>query len=117
MDTQDDEEFTPFIPALWINEMDRTQAERVISNLYEVDSDVGRRQVLADVRLPRSEAAKSVGIALSQESGNAEYMDERRLKRQTERVVQKVLRRVQSYETIGKKEFEAILDTVIEHVH
>ena len=44
-------------------------------------------------------------------------MDERRLKRETERVVQKVLRHVQSYETIGKKEFEAILDTVIEHVH
>lgn len=44
-------------------------------------------------------------------------MDERRLKRENERVVQKVLRRVKGYETIGKKEFEAILDTVLEHVH
>lgn len=44
--------------------MDRTQAERVISNLYEVDSDVERRQVTADVRLPHLEIAKSVGMAL-----------------------------------------------------
>ena len=44
-------------------------------------------------------------------------MDERRLKRETEKVVQQVLRHVQSYETIGKKEFETILDQVMEHVH
>ena len=44
-------------------------------------------------------------------------MDERRLKRETERVVKKVLRFMESYETIGKEEFEAILDKVIDHVH
>ena len=44
-------------------------------------------------------------------------MDERRLKRETERVVKKVLRFMESYEAIGKKEFEAILDKVIDHVH
>ena len=44
-------------------------------------------------------------------------MDERRLKRETERVVEKVLRLVESYEAIGKKEFETILDKVIDHVH
>jgi hypothetical protein len=44
-------------------------------------------------------------------------MDERRLKRETERVVNKVLRFMESYETIGKKEFEAILNKVIDHVH
>ncbi len=44
-------------------------------------------------------------------------MDERKIRRETERVVKKVLRLVESYETIGKKEFEAIRDKVIEHVH
>ena len=44
-------------------------------------------------------------------------MDERKIRRETERVVKKVLRLVESYETIGKKEFEAILDKVIEYVH
>jgi hypothetical protein len=44
-------------------------------------------------------------------------MDERRLKRETERVVKKVLRFMESYEAIGKKEFEAILAKVVDHVH
>ena len=44
-------------------------------------------------------------------------MDERRLKRETERVVRKILRHVQCYETMGKQEFAAILDTVIVQVH
>ena len=43
-------------------------------------------------------------------------MDERKIRRETERVVNRVLRLVESHETIGKKEFEAILDKVIEHV-
>ena len=43
-------------------------------------------------------------------------MDERKIRRETERVVKRVLRLVESHETIGKKEFEAILDKVIEHV-
>jgi hypothetical protein len=44
-------------------------------------------------------------------------MEERRLRRETERVVKKMLRFMESYETIGKKEFETILDKVIDHVH
>ncbi len=44
-------------------------------------------------------------------------MNERKIKRETERVVKKVLRLVESYETIGKEEFEAVLRKVIEHVH
>ncbi len=44
-------------------------------------------------------------------------MDERKIRRETERVVKRVLKRVGRYETIGKKEFEAILNTVIEQVH
>jgi hypothetical protein len=43
-------------------------------------------------------------------------MDERRLKRETERAVRKVLRHAQRYETIGKQEFAAILDQVIVQV-
>lgn len=44
-------------------------------------------------------------------------MNERRLKRETARVVAKVLKLMMRYETIGKSEFEAILGRVIEHVH
>ncbi len=44
-------------------------------------------------------------------------MDERKIRRETERVVKRVRRLVESHETIGKKEFEAILDKVIEQVH
>ena|SRR5215813_6343864 len=44
-------------------------------------------------------------------------MDERRLQRETGRVVKKVLRHMQHYETIGKQEFAAILDQVIAQVH
>ena len=44
-------------------------------------------------------------------------MNERKIRRETERVVKKVRRLVQSHETIDKKEFETILDKVIEHVH
>lgn len=44
-------------------------------------------------------------------------MDERKIRRETEKVIKKVLRLVEGYETIGKKEFETILDKVIEHVH
>jgi len=44
-------------------------------------------------------------------------MDERKIRRETERVVKKVFRLVEGYETIGKEEFEAILHKVIEHVH
>src|SRR5262249_23022509 len=44
-------------------------------------------------------------------------MDERRLKRDTERVVRKDLRHVQRYETIGKQEFADSLDQVSAQVH
>ena len=44
-------------------------------------------------------------------------MDERKIRRETERVVKRVLRLVESHKLIGKKEFEAILDKVIEYVH
>ena len=45
-------------------------------------------------------------------------MDERKIRRETERVVKRVRRLMESHETIGKKEsFEAILGQVIEHVH
>jgi flagellar motor switch protein FliG len=56
-------------------------------------------------------------MAALQKSDIADYMDERRLKRETERVVKKVLRVMESYEAIGKKEFETILDKVIDQVH
>jgi hypothetical protein len=44
-------------------------------------------------------------------------MEERKLRRETQRVVHKILRLAESYETIGKPEFETILDHVIEQVH
>ena len=44
-------------------------------------------------------------------------MDERKIRRETQRVVQKIIRLAESYETIGKTEFETILDQVIEQVH
>lgn len=44
-------------------------------------------------------------------------MDERKIRRETQRVVQKILRLVESYDTIGKADFETILDQVIEQVH
>src|SRR4051812_43953015 len=44
-------------------------------------------------------------------------MEERKIRRETQRVVQKILKLVQGYETIGKTEFETILDHVIEQVH
>lgn len=43
-------------------------------------------------------------------------MDEQRLKRQTRKVVQEVVQLAESYEVIGKKEFEIILSTILEHV-
>ena len=44
-------------------------------------------------------------------------MNERKIRRETDRVVKKVLKLVEHYDTIGKKEFESVLDKVIEHVH
>lgn len=44
-------------------------------------------------------------------------MEERKIRRETQRVVQKILKLVKSYDTIGKTEFETILDQVIEQVH
>ena len=44
-------------------------------------------------------------------------MEERKIRRETQRVVHKILRLVESYDTIGKTEFETILDQVIEQVH
>ena len=44
-------------------------------------------------------------------------MDERRIRRETERVVQKVLKFAKPHKPIGKQEFEAILDKIIGHVH
>ncbi len=44
-------------------------------------------------------------------------MDARKIRRETQRVVHKILRLVESYDTIGKTEFETILDQVTEHVH
>ncbi len=44
-------------------------------------------------------------------------MEERKIKRETQRVAQKILKLVKSYDTIGKTEFETILDQVIEQVH
>jgi hypothetical protein len=44
-------------------------------------------------------------------------MNERKVRRETERVVRRVLKFVESQDTIGKKEFETILDKIIEHVH
>jgi hypothetical protein len=44
-------------------------------------------------------------------------MEERKLRRETQRVVHKILRLVESYETIGQPEFATILDRVIEQVH
>lgn len=44
-------------------------------------------------------------------------MEERKLRRETQRAVRKILKLVQSYDTIGKTEFEIILDHVIEQVH
>ncbi|MBI3798335.1 MAG: hypothetical protein HY268_15395 [Deltaproteobacteria bacterium] len=44
-------------------------------------------------------------------------MEERKRRRETQRVVHKILRLVESYETIGKPEFETILDHVIGQVH
>jgi len=43
-------------------------------------------------------------------------MDDRKIRRQTERVVKKVGRLVHAYQTIGKREFEEILGKVREHV-
>jgi hypothetical protein len=58
-----------------------------------------------------------MGMVSSLDSANAEDVEERKIRRETQRVVHKILKRVQSYETIGKPEFEAILDQVIEQVH
>jgi len=44
-------------------------------------------------------------------------MDERRIRRETERVVRKVRKLVESDSPVGKQEFEAILDKIIEQVH
>ncbi len=44
-------------------------------------------------------------------------MNERKIRRETERVVRRVLKLVESQGTIGKKEFEKILDKIIEHAH
>lgn len=44
-------------------------------------------------------------------------MEERKIRRETQRVVPKILRLVESYDTIGKTEFETILDQMIEQVH
>lgn len=44
-------------------------------------------------------------------------MEVHRLKRETEKVIKKIVRFMERYETIGKKEFEAILDQVIAHLH
>ena len=41
----------------------------------------------------------------------------RKLRRETERVVQNVLREVGKYDEIGKKEFESILDQIILQIH
>jgi hypothetical protein len=58
-----------------------------------------------------------MGIALGRDSANATEMEERKSRRETQRVVRKILKLVQSYDTIGKAEFAMILDHVIEHVH
>jgi ATP-dependent exoDNAse (exonuclease V) beta subunit len=44
-------------------------------------------------------------------------MDARKIRRETQRVVQKILKLVESYDTIDKTDFETILDHVIEQVH
>jgi hypothetical protein len=46
-----------------------------------------------------------------------QYMDDRKIKRETERVVRKVLNLVESYDAIGKQEFEAVIGKIIGHVH
>jgi hypothetical protein len=43
-------------------------------------------------------------------------MGEQRLKRQTRKVVQEILKLAESYPSVGKKEFETILDRIIKHV-
>ena len=44
-------------------------------------------------------------------------MNERKLRRQTERVVAKMLKFVEKQDNIGKGDFEAILDRIIQYVH
>jgi hypothetical protein len=44
-------------------------------------------------------------------------MDKRKIRRETERVVQKVRKLVNPDSPVNKKEFEAILDKIIEYVH
>lgn len=44
-------------------------------------------------------------------------MEKRKHKRETERVVKKVLRFVETHDPIGKAEFETLLQQVMEHVH
>jgi len=45
-------------------------------------------------------------------------MTNRKIRRETERVVEKVLKLVESYDNnIGKKEYEEILQKVMEYVH
>lgn len=44
-------------------------------------------------------------------------MDERRIRRETERVVQKVQKLIKPDSPINKQEFERILDKIIEQVH
>jgi protein-tyrosine-phosphatase len=45
------------------------------------------------------------------------HMDERRIRRETERVVQKVRKLVNPDASTSKQTFEAVLDKIIEHVH
>lgn len=42
---------------------------------------------------------------------------DRKIRRETERVVKKVLKVVQGHESIGKEEFGIILSSIVEHVH